>query len=107
MDGTQKPQGEIVVSDQKQESPTLLAIIGEAVKDPSVNTDKLSSIIDVMERLEKRDAERAMRGREEARRGHRRAVLAGRQRALPTNADLQSRVADPLAPFCDQRGLGR
>jgi hypothetical protein len=59
MDGTHKPQQEIVASEPKQDSPTL-AIIAEAVKDPAVNTEKLSSIIDVMERLERRDGERAI-----------------------------------------------
>lgn len=60
MDGTQKPKQEIVEAESADQAPTsLISIIAMAVKDPTVTTDKMQGLIDVMERLERRDAEKA------------------------------------------------
>jgi hypothetical protein len=59
MDGAHKPKQEIVEAkgaDQAQTS--LMSIVAMAVKDPAVTPDKLQGLIDVMERLERRDAEK-------------------------------------------------
>jgi hypothetical protein len=54
MDGT---QNEVVASPPTDNTTSLIAVITAAVRDPSVDPAKISSIIDVMEPLEAKRAE--------------------------------------------------